>query len=131
MSRTFLRLWLPALLYVALIFVVSSIPSLKPPSPIQFGMADKIAHFIEYAILGFLLIRAFRGYRGAAGLLSFLFILLVCYTIGALDEIYQGTVSGREMSLADWGADFLGATAGVFAYRIFFDRSELEDEVGS
>lgn len=122
MPRSFWRLWFPPLLYLVAIFGVSSIPKIKPPSAIKFGLLDKMAHFFEYAVLGFLLIRAFRGHRGAAGLLSVLFTLLVCYAVGGLDEIYQGTVPGREMSLADWAADILGATVGVLTYRFVFDR---------
>jgi VanZ family protein len=127
-TRSFLRLWLPPVLYVLLIFTVSSIPSLHPPSKLGFVWADKVAHFGEYAVLGFLLQRALGRRAGRSGLLLLLLSLFLSYSIGGLDEIYQGTVPGREMSLADWSADVLGATMGILSRRFLFERGGAEAE---
>ena len=51
--------WLPALLYMALIWAMSSLPN--PPSAESLPFKDKGAHFLEYAFLGALFAHALRG----------------------------------------------------------------------
>jgi len=105
------RAWLPVVLYVLAIFAVSSIPSLTPPGP-KFVSQDKIAHFVEYLILGALMYRAAGRSTSPSPIGSFGFILAVCTSIAAADELYQYTVPGRQMSAVDWAADALGSAAG-------------------
>ena len=55
-----MKYWAPPLLYMALIFAVSSLE--QPPFPMpefEWLTIDKLYHFIEYAILGGLLAWAF------------------------------------------------------------------------
>ena len=61
MSAGILRYWLPVVVYVTVIFAVSSIANLSPP--VRWSNADKFAHLSEYTALGFLLARAFDGTR--------------------------------------------------------------------
>jgi uncharacterized protein YfiM (DUF2279 family) len=96
--------------YVLLIFTVSSIPSLTAPGP-DFVPKDKIAHLVEYSILGALLFRGF-GSVSRSRLAMFGFIVVVGASIGALDEIYQSFVPGRMMSIYDWCADLIGTALG-------------------
>ena len=75
-------------------------------------VSDKVLHFVAYAGLGFLLaLLAFclglRGWRVYAALL----LIAVCY--GAIDELGQIPVPGRNADMADWGADMLGVVAGL------------------
>ena len=49
--KTVILAWLPAILYMALIFALSSIPVLASYSK-HLPFRDKGAHFLEYAILG-------------------------------------------------------------------------------
>jgi VanZ family protein len=100
------RRWAPVVAYVVLVFAVSSVPRLRPPSP--WVGADKAAHTIEYGVLGLLLRRALDG-REHAGLAAVVFAGVV----GGLDEVYQTTVPGRFPSLLDWGADLAGGALGV------------------
>jgi VanZ family protein len=97
-------LWVPVLLWGGLIFVLSSIPDLAT----GLGLADlvvrKIAHFIEYAVLGALLFRA-------VGREPVAFVLGALYA--ATDEIHQAFVPGRLGSPLDWLIDTAGAAAGV------------------
>lgn len=111
------RAVLPAFFYVLLIFAVSSIPSLRAPGP-DFISKDKLAHVIEYFILGALLFRGVGWTVSRSRLATFGFILAVSASVGALDEIYQGFIPGRYMSAADWWADVLGAAmgAGLFIF---------------
>src|SRR3989304_4290413 len=48
--------WLPALLYMGLIFMLSSQSNL--PAPYEFPESDKVFHVLAYAPLGFLMVYA-------------------------------------------------------------------------
>jgi VanZ family protein len=103
--------WLPVATYAALIFTLSSIPTLSPPGDLAYS--DKVAHFVEYAILGGLLARAWgRTLEGGGKTRRIVLALALGATVGALDELFQGTV-GRNCSIVDWGADITGASVGV------------------
>ncbi len=101
-----LRAWLPPLLWAALIFALSSRPSLGQ-SP--FGGADKLAHLGLYGVFGVLLGRA-GGLTGASSL-----ALLACGLVyAASDELHQAWVPGRTPDAVDWMADAAGLAAGVY-----------------
>ena len=111
----FARYWLPVLLYVTLIFTLSSIPRLAPP--FHFPNSDKLVHTMEYAILGLLLTRALRTVPPLHPVMTGgLVALLMGSTIGALDEIYQKGTPGRESSPLDWLADTFGLTLSFLLY---------------
>ncbi len=120
-SAAFIRYWLPALLYTAVIFVLSAQPRLH--SPFQFVNGDKVAHAIEYAGLGFVLARAFSGMLAPAqaGIAP---LLAICtgLVVGTSDELFQARVPGRASSPFDLMADALGLLLGQFAYRRIFRR---------
>jgi VanZ family protein len=103
--------------YVLLIFIVSSIPSLTAPGP-DFINKDKIAHLVEYSVLGALLFKGVGWSVSRSRLATLGFIVAVGASVGALDEIYQSFVPGRMMSIFDWGADALGTAlgSGVFIF---------------
>ena len=98
------RSWLGAVIWAAAILVVSSIPN---PSlgPSLFPGCDKIAHFIEYLILG-LALRYWVGSNWAMGAAALGF--------AALDEIHQRFIPGRQMSFWDFAADAAGLAVGYF-----------------
>ena len=104
MKRSFVRYQLPACVWAALIFFVSSL-SLPPSLPRGLLSWDKAAHFGEFAVFGLLLIRAFRGRLVPA--------LVVGVGWGALDEIHQLFVAGRSSSVYDAMADAVGVIAAV------------------
>jgi VanZ family protein len=110
----FLRLWLPVVGYVTLIFALSSVSELTGPR--LFPHVDKLAHFVEYGILGFLVGRAFR-HSGIYFITRFWLGLAIAaaLAVGFLDEWYQSTVPGRETSGFDFLADCLGVLCGQFA----------------
>jgi VanZ family protein len=103
----FIKYWLPILLYIPLIFLLSSIGTLRPPD-ILTG-TDKIAHILEYGFLGFLLLRAFR--RGGMidnNLIASLVTLIIGLVVALADELFQSTVPGRLADPVDFAADALG-----------------------
>jgi VanZ family protein len=112
------RFWLPVLLYVALIFVVSSIQNLQPPQ--LFGpLSDKIPHACEYGILGFLLVRAMRGTNVVgASVRAGLVALILGMAVALSDELYQAHVPGRQSDPLDFLADTIGLLLSVFAFLV-------------
>lgn len=110
MRRFWRSRWLHWGLWLVLIFGLSSVPDLTPPGPSVPGI-DKIFHAGEYALLGALWVRAWgvrrRGFWLGAAL---------GLAVGLLDELYQGTVPGREMDALDALADTMGAALGGSAW---------------
>jgi len=106
---------LPVVVYVLLIFFVSTRPNLKPPGP-EFPLKDKAAHFSEYCLLGVLLFRGIGWTASRHRPTTFLFLLSVGASVGAMDEIIQSYVPGRSMSIYDWLADFSGVALGVAVF---------------
>lgn len=110
--------WLkvPAILYAALIFSLSSLTK-TPPIEIPIWNVDKLVHMLEYTIFGILLVLAFRSDQIGKPMRRANFqsiILGVLY--GLTDEIHQYFVPGRTSSLADLGADALGILLGVWIF---------------
>ena len=98
--------------YVALVFFMSTRPGLHAPGP-GFHMADKVAHFVEYAVMGTLIAAAFGHAVGSSRLGAFMFLLAVGATLGAIDETLQSHTPEREMSVFDWMADVAGVAVSV------------------
>ncbi len=99
-----LNMWLPVVIWAALIFTISSVPSLDSGLGVWDTALRKIAHVGEYAVLGALLYRAVRR-EPAAILLGSLYAIT--------DEVHQSFVAGRHGSPVDWLIDTVGVVAGV------------------
>ena len=122
-----MKYWVPPLLYMALIFVVSSLE--QPPLPMpefEWLTIDKLYHFVEYAILGGLLAIAFVKAKPAVmpSKLIWLAATVLSILYGASDEWHQTFVPGRFATLADWVADVLGSIAGVLAVYLYYRRKQ-------
>jgi VanZ family protein len=100
--------WLPVVLWAALIFAVSSVPSLNSGLGEWDYVLRKCAHMTEYAILAVLLVRATASYAWAFG-------LAVAYA--GTDELHQMFVRGRHGSPIDMGIDAVGALIGLALWR--------------
>lgn len=116
--KNFVKIHCPTLFMALLIFILSSIPSLKPPS-LGFSFQDKLAHFLEFGIFGFFLQRSFN-YLFANRFKVYCLVFLIGSAYGALDEIHQLFVSGREATVEDFIAD----TIGVIVSQILFWTGE-------
>lgn len=128
-----MKYWVPPLLYMALIFAVSSME--QPPLPMpkfEWLTIDKLYHFIEYAILGGLVARAFLKAKPSIVPAHLIWVLSAMLSIlyGASDEWHQTFVPGRFATLADWVADVLGSIAGVLAVYLYY-RSSQQSAVSS
>jgi VanZ family protein len=105
-----LGLWAPVAACMAAIFYLSAQADLSLPT----GVDDKSAHYIAYATLGVLVVRALgRGLPARIGPRVALLALLVTSGYGATDEWHQTFVPGRTAALGDWYADTVGAITAV------------------
>lgn len=105
--------WLPALLYMALIWTISSL-SLPDVSVSRFPLGDKGVHFVEYGVLAFLLTHAvFRTWPRHHPWRTASLAVLITVMWGFVDEIHQGFVPGRSSEGLDLVADSVGAIAGA------------------
>jgi len=115
--------WLPLILYSSLIVFLSSLshPEDHFFDPFFFGMRnDKVAHAIEYGILGILYLRAFQGGLGKTSLAyPALWAIMAATLFGMSDEMHQYFVPNREMDIWDVLADFTGATLGIVPWQYF------------
>lgn len=105
--------WLPALVYMAVIFTLSSMPALMPYAK-YFPLRDKGIHFVEYAVLGFLTTHAAgRTFPTRARGRVVLFGWMTAVLFGVSDELHQAFVPGRSADVFDLAADSLGAAVGA------------------
>jgi VanZ family protein len=99
--------WLPVVAWAAVIFAVSSIPSLSSGLGFWDLLLRKLAHLTEFAILGFLLARALADVPA--------FALGVAYAV--TDEVHQHFVEGRVGAPVDVAIDAVGVFVGIAALR--------------
>ena len=95
---------LPVLAWAAVIFALSSIPSLSTGLGVWDTVLRKGAHVTEYAILGALLYRALEREVPA---------LAAGIAYAATDELHQHFVRGRHASPVDLGIDAAGVALGM------------------
>jgi VanZ family protein len=89
------------------------------------GITRKIAHLTEYALLGILAARAFRG-SSREGLRErwFLASLVLVIVYALLDEYHQAFIPSRTGTIYDSLIDIAGGFAGLMIVRLR-DRSSL------
>ena len=100
-----LCIWGPAAAWVGLVTVLSH--QSRPPVPLH--IPDWVIHGAEFGVLALLLCRAVwhAGHRATPATAAL--VIGACALFGALDELHQGFVPGRDMSLKDGLADAAGA----------------------
>ena len=103
-------LWVPPLLYMAVIFYLSSQP--EPMPGVTTRVWDKALHFIEYGALCVLFCRALHG-EGLAALRLALLAVVLTSAYGATDEVHQSFVPERNAGADDWLADTTGGAAAA------------------
>lgn len=122
----FLKQWVPALVWAAVIIVASNdtfssdntrewlerIVGRELPDAVNFSVR-KLAHLIEYAILGIL---AWRAERRVWLAIAFAVV------IAAIDETRQGFTMTRSGSPFDVLLDTFGATIGALAVQRLSSR---------
>ena len=103
-----LRLWVPVVLWAAVIFAFSAVPDLGTGLGTWDLVLRKLAHTAEFAVLGALLMRAVRQELPALA-------LGISYAVS--DEIHQRFVPGRVGSPLDVVIVAAGVAVGVLLWR--------------
>ena len=133
----FLKTWYPSLILMVIIFVLSNFPAAD--SDQQSGLivntlttifpdlemvkplvtiVRKMAHFIEYALLGFFTARAFKLSKKSSW-----WSILFCVIYAATDEFHQTFIPGRSGELRDVLVDTAGATVGTVIYILIHKKA--------
>jgi VanZ family protein len=142
--KSFLKYWLPLLIWLGVIFVgstnVMSVPHtsryiipvllwLKPGMTVQtiwviIVFIRKCMHVIEYAVLALLLWRALRSLPilRPKTVMVFGAVLLGCAMLAASDEFHQMFVKSRTPSVRDVLLDVTGAILGLLIGSSFARR---------
>jgi VanZ family protein len=107
-----IRRWLPALLLMALIFILSSV---EGQSIDEAGLGDETLHVLGHFVIYFALaITLFRATK------SIVLAVLITALYGFSDELHQAFVPGRSASMKDIFIDSLaGLTAGLILWRFY------------
>jgi len=107
-----IQFWVPVFLWAAAIFCLSSISAeYFPQVPAQQ------VHFVEYAVFGWLLIRAFKHSRPGTGDVALVAVSVILITAFALfDEWPQSFVPGRVGDFSDVALDTIYSGIGMFFY---------------
>jgi VanZ family protein len=106
-TRSALVTWAPVVAWMAVIFALSSVPSLGSGLSFDYALR-KVAHLTEYAVLMALLLRAVGRELPA-------FAVGVAYA--ASDELHQHFVRGRHASPIDVAIDSVGLAIGLVVWR--------------
>jgi VanZ family protein len=107
-----LFLWGPACAYMAVIYYASSVPGDQLPGHFW----DKLAHLLEYSVLGILFLVPLADGRLSRATISAGAKAVVLSTLyGVFDEVHQAFTPERTPDARDLLADALGAALGVAA----------------
>ena len=109
-------LFLPAILYYALIFLLSSI-SFKGEVSVPF--LDKGVHLVEFGLLGFFLSLGYFLTLKSSFRIKSSFTIASGILLGCLDEIHQYFVPNRSFEVMDMVADSIGILIGLLAFYYF------------
>ena len=116
MTKKFFFYQFPWLFLMLIIFIQSSISSIKLPD-IEFDLADKLVHFLVFGFLGILTAKGLANSGNKRIKENYILLtLVICILYGASDEIHQYFVPGRFSSWGDWIADVLGVIVMIGIY---------------
>jgi hypothetical protein len=116
-AKKFLGLWLPVLLWMGVIFIGSSIGSFPQVGGLATdAIVHRTAHLIEFAILGWWVLRAV-GDGQPLTQRAFITTLIIVTLYGASDEVHQRFTPGRSSELSAVVFDAVGGLIGAWLYR--------------
>ena len=130
MKKSFRPLvWALPILYMILIWVLSSLPSdtvIELPDSKLDSFIKESMHLIEFAILYFLFVLALGFNRKLTLRTSFLVVLISCM-YSAIDEIHQSFYPYRSASWFDLLKDCIGVAAvwGHIRYHYFHRKKSV------
>lgn len=92
--------------------IITSIINIKDIGLLSL-IIRKLAHFIEYFILGILVINFITRYDK-----KIIIAILLCIIYATSDEIHQIFVPGRSCQITDIMIDSLGSIMGIYLYKL-------------
>ena len=92
--------------------IITSIINIKDIGLLSL-IIRKLAHFIEYFILGVLVINFITRYDK-----KIIIAILLCIIYATSDEIHQIFVPGRSCQIIDIMIDSLGSIMGIYLYKL-------------
>ncbi len=95
----------PALAWLAIIWLMSSLPSKELPSIRIIGF-DKLAHISVYAILGFLCNSWMKSRKLSR--VEYILVYALLLLSAAADEYHQNFIPGRSVTVYDLMANTIG-----------------------
>jgi VanZ family protein len=104
--------WFPPIALMGLIFFLSAQPDLSSGLGLLDLILRKVVHAAEFALLAFLLWRAFRTTTPGGTAVALSFLLTVAYA--ASDEYHQTFVRGRDGNALDVLIDAAGAGTALY-----------------
>ena len=116
-NKSALRFWVPVIVWMMLIFGLSSIPGDNIPSVLSFQ--NTLYHFLSYLTLTILLSRAFMNTRSEIDPLEvMIFTSAFGLAYGFSDELHQAFIPFRSTSFFDIFIDGIGSLFGSGIYII-------------
>ncbi|MBU0683319.1 MAG: VanZ family protein [Candidatus Omnitrophota bacterium] len=109
--------WVPSFVWAFILFFFAVI-TFNAGALSSVNNVDKMAHFIEYLVLAFLVMRVFSCEKQLALQKSVLFTLILSGGYGILLELVQHFIPAREASLDDVFFNFVGVIAGITAGKL-------------
>ena len=108
------RYWLPPVLWMGLIFILSAQPTLPHhPDTLLDSILKKASHVMEYGLLAFLLWRALSRGQGTLSWSALVTAFVVSVLYAVSDEYHQTFVPGRNGTPVDVGIDAVGALVAL------------------
>jgi VanZ family protein len=115
--KKLIKWWLPALVWMGIIFVGSSIGDVpRVGGRTTDGFVHRAAHVIEFAVLGALLLRALSKERPVSRREIIITLILVAL-YGVSDELHQRFTPGRSSEGVSVVFDVVGGIIGAWAWR--------------
>ena len=96
--------------------IITSIINIKDIGLLSL-IIRKLAHFIEYFILGILVINFITRYDK-----KIIIAILLCIIYATSDEIHQIFVPGRSCQIIDIMIDSLGSIMGIYLYKLIIKK---------
>jgi len=118
----FFKYYLPAILWMGVIFCISSVPDARIGSESLLWeiLWRKAAHIGEYAVLAWLIFRiAYLGHRYERRD-SFIVAVIAIGIFAVSDELHQSFVPGRTGKAIDVSVDILGGTIGLYLINFLY-----------
>jgi VanZ family protein len=121
--KRFLALWLPVVVWMGVIFAGSSISKVPQVGDETLdGLAHRVAHVLEFAALGALLLRATSNSKPVSKR-EIVITLIVIGLYGASDEFHQRFTPGRSSEGISVLFDVAGGAIGVWAWQRWARRA--------